>query len=44
MTIYDERKLYLDTNLLRNDLDAVTAKLTVKNFAFDKELFFFTGR
>lgn len=30
----------LDTNLLRNDLDAVTAKLTVKNFAFDKELFF----
>lgn len=30
----------LDTNLLRNDLDAVTAKLAVKNFAFDKELFF----
>ena len=30
----------LDTNLLRNDFDAVAAKLAVKNFAFDKELFF----
>ena len=30
----------LDTNLLRNDFDAVAAKLAVKNFTFDKDLFF----
>lgn len=30
----------LDTNLLRNDFDAVAAKLAVKNFVFNKELFF----
>ncbi|RTL11337.1 MAG: serine--tRNA ligase, partial [Neisseriaceae bacterium] len=30
----------LDINLLRNDIDAVVAKLAVKNFTFNKELFF----
>ena len=29
----------LDTNLLRSDLDNVAAKLLIKKFKFDKELF-----